>query len=132
MVHEGALYSIGGRSGLEDFGNVWRYDAGADRWVAGAAIPARGTHGAVSACDAIYVFGGESQLLERVLGDVLRLDTARADWVALAPMPTPRNFARAVLFGGAVYVIGGSLSPGSSHESAGSRVVERFDPGCRP
>ena len=132
VVHAGSLYSIGGRSGLEDFGMVWRYDAAADRWIAASAIPARGTHGAVSACGTIYVFGGESQPQQRVLADVLRLDPAHAVWVAVAPLPTPRNFARAVVFQDGILVVGGSLSPGSSHESAGSRVIERFDPGCRP
>jgi N-acetylneuraminic acid mutarotase len=132
VVHAGSLYSLGGRSGLEDFGDVWRYDSSADRWLAGPAIPARGTHGAISACGSIYVFGGESQPQARVLADVLRLDSSSNSWVALAPLPTPRNFARAVLFQGAVLVVGGSLEPGSSHSSAGSRTVERFDPGCRP
>jgi N-acetylneuraminic acid mutarotase len=132
VVQAGSLYSIGGRSGLDDFGNVWRYDASADRWIAATAIPARGTHGAVSACGTIYVFGGESQPQRRVIADVLRLDAARRAWVAVAPLPTPRNFARAVVFQDGIWVVGGSLSPGSSHESAGSRVVERFDPGCRP
>ncbi len=131
VVHEGSLYSIGGRSGLEDFGDVWRYDPSADRWLPAAAIPARGTHGAVSACGSIYIFGGESQPQRRVLADVLRLDRAGNSWVPLTPLPTPRNFARAVLFQGAVLVIGGSLEPGSSHSSAGSRTVERFDPGCK-
>ncbi len=130
VVHEGALYSIGGRSGLDDFGNVWRYVAGDDLWVSAPPLPARGTHGAVSACGTIYVFGGESQPRQAVLADVLRLDAAHADWRELEPMPTPRNFARAVLFRGAVLVVGGSLHPGSSHESAGSNVVERYDPGC--
>ncbi len=132
VVHEGSLYSIGGRSGLEDFGDVWRYDSAADRWLPGPSIPARGTHGAVSVCGSIYVFGGESQPQARVLADVLRLDRSSNSWLALAPLPTPRNFARAVLFDGSVLVIGGSLEPGSSHSSAGSRTVERFDPGCRP
>jgi N-acetylneuraminic acid mutarotase len=132
VVHEGSLYSIGGRSGLEDFGDVWRYDSTADRWVAGPAIAARGTHGAISACGSIYVFGGESQPQRRVLADVLRLDRASNSWVALAPLPTPRNFARTVLFQDGILVVGGSLEPGSSHSSTGSRTVERFDPGCRP
>jgi N-acetylneuraminic acid mutarotase len=130
VVHEGALYSIGGRSGLDDFGNVWRYDPASDRWLPGTPIPARGTHGAVSACGALYVFGGESQPQQKVLADVLRFDAARAAWTELEPMPAARNFARAVNFQGAVLVVGGSLHPGSSHESAGSNVVERFDPGC--
>ena len=132
VMYGGALYSLGGRSGLDDFGDVWRYDTAADRWRAGPPIPARGTHGAVAACGTIYLFGGESQPQVRVLADVLRLDVSSNAWVALAPLPTPRNFARAVLFQGAVLVVGGSLEPGSSHSSAGSRTVERFDPGCRP
>lgn len=130
VVHEGALYSVGGRSGPDDFGNVWRYDSRGDRWLPGTPLPARGTHGAVSVCGAIHVFGGESQSQQKVLADVLRFDAARAAWIALEPMPVARDFARAVDFQGAVFVVGGSRSPGSSHESAGSNVVERFDPGC--
>jgi N-acetylneuraminic acid mutarotase len=132
VVFEGSLYSIGGRSGPEDFGDVWRYDSAKDQWVAGPALPARGTHGAVSMCGSIYVFGGESQPERRVLPDVLRLDPSKGSWMPLSPLPTPRNFARAVVFQRAVLVIGGSLEPGSSHSSAGSRTVERFDPACAP
>ncbi len=132
IVHDGSLYSIGGRSGLEDFGDVWRYDSAKDQWLPGPALPARGTHGAVSMCGSIYVFGGESQPQQRVLAEVLRLEVSKGSWATLAPLPTPRNFARAVVFQGAVLVVGGSLEPGSSHSSAGSRTVERFDPGCAP
>lgn len=131
VVHNGVLYSIGGRSGLDDFGEVWRYDSAADRWQAAVPIPARGTHGAVSVCGSIYIFGGESQPQARVLADVLRLDFPSNTWVSLAPLPTPRNFARAVVYQDTVLVVGGSLQPGSSHAAAGSRTVERFDPGCR-
>jgi len=130
VVHQGTLWSIGGRSGREDFGLVWRYDSGTDRWAPGPALPPRGTHGAVSACGTLFVFGGESQPQQQVLGDVLRLDATGAAWQPQAPMPVARDFARAVKFQGAVLVVGGSRFPGSSHESAGSNVVERFDPGC--
>ena len=41
-------------------------------------------------------------------------------------MPTHRNFARAVVLGPDVYVVGGSELSGSSHSSAGSTIVERF------
>jgi N-acetylneuraminic acid mutarotase len=130
VVHRGALHSIGGRSGFDDFGEVWRYDAAADTWRALPPIPPRGTAGAVSVCNAIHLFGGESQPRRAVLAEVFRFDEAQGMWSALAPLPTPRNFARAVVIDGSVWVVGGSLEPGSSHASAGSTTVERFTPRC--
>lgn len=129
-VHEGALHTVGGRSGRSDFGDVLRYDATADRWVPLPAIPPRGTAGAVSYCGSLLVFGGESQARAVSLDEVLRFDAARGEWRPMPPMPTARNFARAVLHGGAVVVVGGSRSAGSSHASAGSTVVERFSARC--
>jgi N-acetylneuraminic acid mutarotase len=126
----GSIYAIGGRSGRSDFGDVYIYDAAADVWSDGPAIDPRGTAGAVVMCNTIYLFGGESQAQNAVLSDVLRLDVASGTWEALTPMPTARNFARAVLMGDAVYVVGGSLEPMTSHASAGSTVVERFRAGC--
>jgi N-acetylneuraminic acid mutarotase len=124
-VLEGRVYAIGGRSGPSDFGAVDIYDPAANRWSAGPPIEPRGTAGAVVQCGAIYVFGGESQATQRSLGDVLRLSRNGA-WTKLAPMPTPRNFARAVILNDAVYVVGGSPTPEASHASTGSAVVERF------
>ena len=57
---------------------------------------------------------------------MLRLDPGATTWAVDVPMPTARNFARAVLFKGAIYVVGGSTSSGSSHASRGAGVVERF------
>jgi N-acetylneuraminic acid mutarotase len=127
VVHDGVLHSIGGRSGPSDFGEVWRYDPAADRWLAGPPIPPRGTAGAVSHCGAVFVIGGESQARQATLGDVLRLDGA---WVPQAGLPTPRNFARSVVWRGSIYVVGGSRDAGSSHASQGSDVVERWSPRC--
>ena len=124
------LYAIGGRSGQSDFGDVYIYDAAADRWSIGPAIEPRGTAGAVLYCGAIHLFGGESQTTNSSLDDVFRLDPARGTWEKLAPLPHARNFARAVLFKGAVYVVGGSPTAGSSHASAGSRIVESFRASC--
>lgn len=126
VVVNGRLYSIGGRSGANDFGDVHIYDPKTDTWTPGPAIAPRGTGGAALVERAIYYFGGESQAAKTVLGEVLRLDRGAANWSAAAPMPTPRNFARTVVFRGAVYVIGGSTEYGSSHASRGSTVVERF------
>ncbi len=128
VVHEGALYSVGGRSGPEDFGDVLRYDANADRWEPCPSIEPRGTAGAVSFDGAICLFGGESQARQATIAEVLRWVPGSKEWMPLPSMPTARNFARAVVLDGAVYVVGGSREAGSSHSSAGCDVVERFGP----
>lgn len=127
---DGKLYAIGGRSGFSDFGDVYIYDPVADEWTSGPPIDPRGTAGAVVYCDTIFVFGGESQAQRISLDDVFRLDLGHNTWEELTPMPHARNFARAVLFQDAIYVVGGSLEPGASHASAGSEIVERFHPDC--
>ena len=128
-VLNGKLHSIGGRSGPNDFGDVHIYDPSTDRWRPGPAIPARGTAGAAVRDGSIYLFGGESQSARAVVGDVLRLDPRAGEWTHEAPpMPVPRNYARAVAFNGAVYIVGGSTEYGASHSSKGSTVVDRFEP----
>jgi hypothetical protein len=129
-LFHGKLYAIGGRSGLSDFGNVDIYDPATDTWSAGPAVPPRGTAGAVVACNAIYLVGGESQPRAATLDDVLRLDPDAMAWRPRTPMPTARNFARTVVLGDKVYVVGGNLNVGMSHASEGSTVVESFRAPC--
>ena len=131
VAFEGKVYAIGGRSGPSDFGAVDIYDPATNRWSAGPPIEPRGTAGAVVQCGAIFVFGGESQAAHKSLGEVLRM-TRDGAWETLSPMPTPRNFARAVVLKDAVYVVGGSPTPEASHASTGSAVVERFRVACEP
>lgn len=131
VAFSGKLYAIGGRSGRSDFGDVYVYDPAADRWNAGPAIEPRGTAGAVEYCGSIHLFGGESQATNSSLADVFRFDAAQGTWSKLAPMPSARNFARAVAFKGAVFVVGGSPTAGTSHASAGSRIVESYTARCR-
>ena len=128
-ILDGRLHAIGGRSGLADFGAVDIYDASTDAWSGGPAIPPRGTAGAATYCDAIYLFGGESQREGRRLADVLRLEPG-GSWEAASSMPTGRAFARSVVFAGAVYVVGGNTTSGASHASPGSTVVGRFEVDC--
>jgi N-acetylneuraminic acid mutarotase len=120
------IVSIGGRSGPSDFGDVYFYDPGSDAWTAGPSIAPRGTAGAVALKGAVYLFGGEAQAAKQVLDSVLRLGPGAGAWVADTPMPTARNFARAVFFKDAIYIVGGSTSYGSSHASRGAGIVERF------
>lgn len=126
VAFEGRLWCLGGRSGPSDFGDVEIWDPATDTWSDGPALEPRGSAGAVILDGAILVLGGESQARRRCLADVLRLDAAARTWRREAPMPTARNFARAVLFRGDLLVVGGSLEPATSHAPVGSAVVERF------
>ena len=49
-------------------------------------------------------------------------------WLRVGALPTPRNYARAVGFRSAIYVVGGSTTSGDSHGATGSTVVERDRP----
>jgi N-acetylneuraminic acid mutarotase len=129
VVLGGKIYAIGGRSGLEDYGDTFVYDPQADRWSRGPRIPPRGTAGAVVWRGSIFVFGGESQKTGRVLADVYELAPGAARWKRVSRMPTARNYARSVVFGGRVYVVGGSTTAGLVHSANGSRVVETYLPG---
>jgi N-acetylneuraminic acid mutarotase len=128
VAWQGRLHAIGGRSGPSDFGDVYVYDPAHDRWTTGPSIPPRGTAGALVYCDRVHVIGGESQSRRVSLGDVLRLDPT--GWTSLASLPTPRAFARAVLLRNAIYVVGGNPTPGPSHASEGSAIVERYRAAC--
>jgi N-acetylneuraminic acid mutarotase len=126
VVFRGRLYAIGGRSGSADYGAVYVYDSKADVWTTGPSIPPRGTAGAAVYRGAIYVFGGESQARFRALADVFRLSPGARRWARVGAMPTARDHARAVPFRDAVYVVGGSRTPGDSHGATGSALVDRF------
>lgn len=128
VVCNGKLYCIGGRSGGHDFGDVFVYDDDADVWRTGPALVPRGTSGAAAFNGFIFVIGGESQGENRVLGDVLMLAPGSDSWRVCPSMPTPRSFARAVVYRNSVYVVGGSTEPQTSHAPRGTAVVERLNP----
>jgi N-acetylneuraminic acid mutarotase len=129
VVFNNKIHALGGRSGGSDFGDVYIYDAASDAWAAGPSIEPRGVMGAVVYRGAIHLFGGESQARRENLAEVLRLDPD-AQWRRAADMPTARSFARAVVLGDAVYVVGGSPRPEASHAGRGSAVVERYRGPC--
>jgi N-acetylneuraminic acid mutarotase len=74
------------------------------------------------------VFGGESQRTGRVLADVFRVAPGARAWQRVGRMPKARNYARAVVYRGRIYVVGGSTVAGAVHSSTGSRIVETFTP----
>lgn len=127
-VLDGHIWAVGGRSGYDDFGDVEVYDPATDQWAAGPEIDARGNAGAVAACGTILVAGGQQQNGSSVLDDVFVLDGDT--WRADTPLPVARAFARTVLFGDAVYVVGGSDKYGQTHATPGSGTVEFSTPRC--
>jgi N-acetylneuraminic acid mutarotase len=126
VAYEGKLYSIGGRSGPGDFGDVEIYDPRTQSWTASTPIEPRGTAGAALYCGSIYVFGGESQAKKSTLDEVLRLNPSTNQWERATPMRAARNYARAVVFRGAVWLVGGNPVVAMSHSASGSALVERF------
>ena len=128
VVLDGKIWAIGGRSGFDDYGDAFVYDPATDTWGRGPRIPARGTAGAVVWKRSIYLFGGESQSRDAVLGDVLRLAPGGKRWRRVGHLPTARNYARSVVYRGRIYVVGGSTVPGDVHAARGSRAVQWFVP----
>jgi N-acetylneuraminic acid mutarotase len=124
----GKIWAIGGRSGFDDYGDTFVYDPPIDRWSRSPRIPPRGTAGVVAWKGSIYVVGGESQARATVLPDVLRLAPGASSWRRVARLPTPRNYARSVVYHRRVYVVGGSTVAGDVHAARGSRVVDWFVP----
>jgi N-acetylneuraminic acid mutarotase len=128
VVLGGKIWAIGGRSGFDDYGDTFVYDPVSDSWSRGPRIPPRGTSGAAVWRGSIYVFGGESQTRQRVLPDVYRLAPGASRWRRVGRLPTPRNYARSVVYHGRIYVVGGSKVAGDVHAARGSRTVEWFRP----
>ena len=126
VVYNQRIFSIGGRSGSSDFGAVDVYDPRTNTWTSDGTIDPVGTAGAVFYNGTIYLFGGESQARRESVRTVLRYDRATHTWQHDTPMPTGRNYARAIVFGDHVYLIGGNPTESAGHGAAGSTIVERF------
>lgn len=134
VVTQGQLVVIGGRSGADDFGDVQRFDAAKNVWTPLANIAPRGTTGAVAHCGRVVLVGGESQREGRVLGRVESIAEsaliAGGLWQPAANLPTPRAFARSVVFDGRIHVVGGAVAYGASHEAIGTATVEVLEMRC--
>ena len=126
VAFEGRIYSIGGRSGPSDFGDVDVFDPATGAWTHEGMIDPIGTASAVVYRGTIHLFGGESQARRESVSTVLRYDPRSRAWTVDTPMPTGRNYARAVVFRDHVYTVGGNAAGPASHSAAGSTLVERF------
>ena len=136
----GKLYVFGGLApGWTPKGLVYEYDPAGDTWTKKKNMPLPSHHLALAEFKGkIYVFGGfvkpeKGPTAWQPIDNVWEYDPAADSWKALAPLPTKRGSANAVLHNGKVYVIGGaglhpgsmetSLHPARPHRSLGTNEV---------
>ncbi len=110
---------------------VWRYDTGADEWVAGPPLPeARASGGFVRLGRHLHYLGGlaEDRQTDRSEHWTLDLDEplAIAQWQAAPCLPMPRNHFQALVINGLLYVVGGQFGhDGSVSDTA---LLHVYDP----
>lgn len=139
----GKLYVFAGLApGFRPRALVYEYDPAADRWSERRPMPLASHHVAlVEHRGKIYAFGGFT-FPEAGPPGWVPVDTAwqydpTADaWRALAPMPSQRGAAAAVVVGDRIFVVGGAglhpgsaetaIVPGRPHRSVST--VEEYDP----
>ena len=139
----GKFYVFGGlAAGWTPRGLVYEYDPGGDQWTKKKNMALSSHHVAlVEYKGKIYVFGGfvkpaTGPTAWVPIDNVWEYDPNADSWKALAPLPTKRGSANAVVHEGKIYVIGGAgLHPGSKetavhparpHRSLGTNEV--YDP----
>ncbi len=135
---DGRIYAFGGNGGLAsdpngDTGELLAtseaYNPSTNKWQGVPALPTPragmatvGDTGPDGNGD-VYVIGGWDAVGDGYLADNLRYDPSTNTWATMAPMPTPREYASAVVGSdGDIYVVGGMDSTG------GLSTVEIYNP----
>ena len=139
----GKLYVFGGLApGWKPKALVYEYDPARDTWIKKKDMPLPSHHVALAELQGkIYVMGGfkspdAGPAAWQPIDNAWEYDPAADSWKALAPLPTKRGSANAVVVDGKIYVIGGAgLHPGSKetvvhparpHRALGTNEV--YDP----
>ena len=141
----GKWYVMGGYDGanVQPQGVGVEYDAASETWTAKKNMLVPAHHAtAVALDDRVYVFGGfvgrPGTKGWQPIANAFVYDPATDSWKELAPMPTPRGSACAVVVDGKIHVIGGAHAnipgkPGNEPLWAGVPqivvgTVEEYDP----
>jgi len=124
---DGKLYVVGGKTSSGHQSTMVIYDPAADRWAAGASLPAAYPaveNPAVAAYNGkLYVFGGSTGPFSGAVANAAVFNPANSSWTMLAAMPTARGGATAQAINGKLYVVGGMDGNGASLAS-----VEVYNP----
>ena len=105
-------------SGFDARGTVYRYDADADAWSNGAAMPAdeiRGASAAAALDGALVVVGG---LRNGSVADASRYDVASDSWTELPALPEALDHLGAAVVDGALHVVGGRANGLRNHTTS--------------
>jgi len=116
VAAEGKIYFAGGRTGPSTSPTALLdiYDPNANTWTSGPPMPtARSGLMAAYYKGLFMVLGGEVPQEMRTNSENEAYDPKTNAWRKLAPMPAGRHAAGASVLGDVVYVIAGSLRPGS-------------------
>lgn len=123
----GQFYVVGGRTVRGgNIADLEIYDPKEDRWRLATPLPqAQGGLAAAALDGQLIVFGGEFFGADShgVHGDTWCYSPERDQWVAMAPMKTPRHGLGAVSDANAVYAVGGATEVATRGTSA---ALEKF------
>jgi N-acetylneuraminic acid mutarotase len=107
---------------------VWRYNVASDSYDTLPDLPEELAAGQLRYLNGkIHYFGG-ANLSRKDVGVhyALDLNNASAGWVALAPLLNPVNHPGSAVYGGKIYLIGGSH--GQDNSTVTQQTVEVYDP----
>ena len=140
----GRIYGIGGFSGAiprwRAHATVFVYDAQANRWSPGPALPQARAEGVVATVKGkIYYIGGRVPASPDAAHINEHTDTARSEvldlgsrrWERIADAPSARNSAAAAVIDGKVYVVGGRqmvTQPDGRQRPVNVATLEVYDP----
>ena len=123
MASGGKMYVFGGLApGWKPHGMVLEYDPTANRWTRKRDMPAYQHHVALAELDGrIYMFGGyklpeQGRATWVPINNTWVYDPKDDTWRELAPAPTARGSANAVVIAGKIHVIGGATLPADLKE----------------
>ncbi len=109
VVHQGAIWLVGGFRGGTPVGEVWRYLPQSGSWEPGPALPAPRHHlSVVPFGDDLYAFGGYETLRFEPLDTAWVLRDGASTWTPVAPLPDDRGATAADRVGDVIVLAGGN------------------------